>query len=140
LPRPVASMDGLWNDAERAGVGRALSMSAIGSPQTVKAELQSIIERTQADELIVATAVHDHAARLRSYERLAALRESRLPSHFRALRNMRIHGLNSLQSPLVQLISTLRNTRSGCGISTVKRPSAVVTAVRPSGLPFGLNG
>ena len=58
----------------------------------------------------------------------------------RALRNMRIHGLAADTSPPLQLICTLRNTRSGCGISAVKRPSAVVTAVRPSGLPFGLNG
>ena len=28
---------------------------------------------------------------------------------------------------------TLRVTRSGCGIITVKRPSAVVTEVRPPG-------
>jgi luciferase family oxidoreductase group 1 len=76
LPRPVASMDGLWNDAERASVGRALSVAAIGSLETVAAELRSIIERTQADELIIASAVHDHAARLRSYELLAALRDS----------------------------------------------------------------
>ena len=74
LPRPVASMSDLWNDAERANVGRALSVSAIGAPDTVAAELRAIIERTQADELIVATAVHDHAARLRSYELLAGLK------------------------------------------------------------------
>lgn len=73
LPRPVESMDGLWNDAERASVGRALSMSAVGSPDTVRAELRSIVERTQADELIVATAVHDHSARMKSYEMLAKL-------------------------------------------------------------------
>jgi hypothetical protein len=30
-------------------------------------------EATAADEFIVATAVHDHAARVRSYELLAAL-------------------------------------------------------------------
>jgi hypothetical protein len=30
--------------------------------------LKSLIERTGADELIVAGAIHDHAARLRSYE------------------------------------------------------------------------
>ena len=56
------------------------------------------------------------------------------------MRNIRIHGLSWLKSPGVQLICTLRKTRSGCGISTVKRPSAVVTEVRPSGLPFGLAG
>ena len=53
---------------------------------------------------------------------------------------MRSQGLCALLSPEVQLISTLRKTRSGWGISAVKRPSAVVTEVRPPGLPFGLNG
>ena len=53
---------------------------------------------------------------------------------------MRSQGLASLLSPLVQLIWMLRNTRSGCGIMAVKRPSAVVTPVKPPGEPFGLNG
>jgi hypothetical protein len=39
----------------------------------VRAQLQSIVDQTAADELIVAGAVHEHAARLRSYELLAAL-------------------------------------------------------------------
>ena len=43
-------------------------------------------------------------------------------------------------SPEVQLICTLRNTRSGWGIMAVKRPSAVVTAVKPPVEPLGLNG
>jgi len=73
LPQPVASMEGLWSDAERAGVERMLAVSAIGAPDRVRDGLERIIEATQADELIVATAVHDHNARLRSYELLAAL-------------------------------------------------------------------
>jgi luciferase family oxidoreductase group 1 len=73
LPRPVASMDGLWTDAERAGVEQMLAVSAIGAPETVRARLQHIIAATAADELIVATAVHEHEARLRSYELLASL-------------------------------------------------------------------
>jgi len=36
--------------------------------------LHALIERTRADELIVACAVHEHAARLRSYELLAGLK------------------------------------------------------------------
>ena len=65
---------------------------------------------------------------------------ARQPSSRRAFSKIFCHGLASLRSPEVQLIWTLRNTRSGCGISAVKRPSAVVTAVRPPGLPFGLAG
>ncbi|HUL65312.1 MAG TPA: LLM class flavin-dependent oxidoreductase [Burkholderiaceae bacterium] len=73
LPRPVASMDGLWTDVERAGVEQMLAVSAIGAPDTVRAILERIVAVTQADELIVATAVHDHHARLRSYELLARI-------------------------------------------------------------------
>jgi luciferase family oxidoreductase group 1 len=73
LPRPVASMDGLWNDAERAGVEHMLTATASGGPAKVRRELQAIVERTRADELIVAGGIHDHSARLRSYEILVAL-------------------------------------------------------------------
>lgn len=75
LPRPVDSMDGLWSEPERESVMRMLAVSAIGAPDTVRARLERIVAQTQADELIVATAVHDHGERLRSYQRLAALRD-----------------------------------------------------------------
>jgi alkanesulfonate monooxygenase SsuD/methylene tetrahydromethanopterin reductase-like flavin-dependent oxidoreductase (luciferase family) len=48
-----------------------LSRSFVGAPETVRAGLERFAEETAADELILATAVHDHAARLRSYELLA---------------------------------------------------------------------
>jgi luciferase family oxidoreductase group 1 len=73
LPRPipVAELEALWTPQERAGVERMLVASAHGSPATVSRQLGAIIERTRADELIVACALHDHNARLRSYELLA---------------------------------------------------------------------
>ena len=74
LPKPVPTMDGLWADAERAGVEQMLAVSAAGSPATVRAKLDAIISQTQADEIIIAGAVHDHAARKRSYELVAGLR------------------------------------------------------------------
>ena len=58
----------------------------------------------------------------------------------RALRNMRIHGDSSPYDSGAHECTTPRNTRSACGIRTVKRPSSVVTEVRPPGEPFGLNG
>jgi len=75
LPRPIApeAMEAMWSPAEKAGVERMLAASATGSPETVQRQLQALISRTKADELIVAGAVHDHAARLRSYELLASL-------------------------------------------------------------------
>lgn len=73
LPAPVASMDTLWSPAERLQVDRMLSEAVVGSPQTVRAGLAATAERTGADEFIAACAVHDHAARRRSYELLAGL-------------------------------------------------------------------
>ena len=50
-----------------------LSMSAVGGPQRVAQRLAQMVAETEADELIVACAVHDHAARLRSCEIVAGL-------------------------------------------------------------------
>jgi luciferase family oxidoreductase group 1 len=74
LPRPIdpAQMASMWSPAEKAGVQRMLSAAAVGSPARVGEQLRAIVQRTQADELIVAGAIHDHAARRRSYELLAA--------------------------------------------------------------------
>lgn len=73
LPPPVASMESLWSPAERLQVERMLSEAVVGSPATVRAGLAATAERTGADEFIMACAVHDHAARRRSYELLARL-------------------------------------------------------------------
>jgi alkanesulfonate monooxygenase SsuD/methylene tetrahydromethanopterin reductase-like flavin-dependent oxidoreductase (luciferase family) len=48
-----------------------LAASAVGSAVSVQRQLESIVAQTAADELIVAGAVHEHAARLQSYELLA---------------------------------------------------------------------
>lgn len=74
LPRPIdpAVLEAMWTPFEKAQVQRMLVASAVGSPESVRRQLASLVEQTQADELIVAGAIHDHAARLRSYELLAA--------------------------------------------------------------------
>ena len=73
LPRPIdpALLETMWTLQEKAGVQRMLAAAAVGSPQSVRRQIEAIIERTGADELIVAGAIHDHAARLRSYQLLA---------------------------------------------------------------------
>ena len=69
-PIPVAEMNALGSPAERAGMQQMLTVTAVGSPATVQTKLNEIIAQTQADELIIASAMHDHAARRRSYELL----------------------------------------------------------------------
>jgi len=75
LPKPIdpSALESMWTAQEKAGVQRMLAATAVGSPDSVRRQLDAIVERTAADELIVAGAIHDHAARLRSYELLAAI-------------------------------------------------------------------
>jgi luciferase family oxidoreductase group 1 len=74
LPRPIdpALLESMWTPQEKAGVQRMLTATAVGSAQSVQRQLEAIVAQTAADELIVAGAIHDHAARLRSYQLLAA--------------------------------------------------------------------
>lgn len=67
LPAPVDDIESVWSPAEKLGVERALSFSAVGSRQTVEAGLVAAIERTGVDELMIAAQIHDHQARLKSY-------------------------------------------------------------------------
>ncbi|WP_116810044.1 LLM class flavin-dependent oxidoreductase [Steroidobacter cummioxidans] len=53
---------------DRAILEDVLSCTAIGTPDTVRRELQAFAERTGAEEIIVASMIYDHAARLRSYQ------------------------------------------------------------------------
>jgi alkanesulfonate monooxygenase SsuD/methylene tetrahydromethanopterin reductase-like flavin-dependent oxidoreductase (luciferase family) len=48
-----------------------LECSFVGSRESVRAGLERFVADTGADEVIVAAAIYDHAARLRSYELLA---------------------------------------------------------------------
>src|SRR6266550_139223 len=70
---PVDSMEGLWQDFERAAVETKLSAAIVGSNATVKVGLEKLVSETAADEVIVVTDTYDHADRLRSYERVAAV-------------------------------------------------------------------
>jgi len=45
--------------------------SAIGSPTTVRAQIEAFIALTQADELMITSQIFDHQARRRSFEILA---------------------------------------------------------------------
>ena len=58
---------------DRARIASNRQRMSIGSPATVKARLAPLIEATQAQELMVTTMIHDHAARKHSYELLAGI-------------------------------------------------------------------
>jgi luciferase family oxidoreductase group 1 len=68
LPAPVHNPGDEVPDAILAQVDHALSCSATGSPSTVRARLKTILDTHQPDELIVTGMIHDHKARIRSFE------------------------------------------------------------------------
>src|SRR5262249_39277969 len=68
LPAPIDDIDAYWTPLERIQASRMLRYAVVGSPETVRMGLEELLEATRADELMVVTAVYDHAARVRSYE------------------------------------------------------------------------
>jgi luciferase family oxidoreductase group 1 len=76
LPPSVESMEGRWSHAEQAHVERMTRVSVVGSPDSVRRGLEAVIEATGADELMLTGQIHDHQARLHSFEILAEIRES----------------------------------------------------------------
>jgi alkanesulfonate monooxygenase SsuD/methylene tetrahydromethanopterin reductase-like flavin-dependent oxidoreductase (luciferase family) len=69
-------MDSRLDPQARYMLQQALACAVIGGPATVKAGLAAFIERTRADEVIVAASIFDHAARLRSFEIVAQAHET----------------------------------------------------------------
>jgi luciferase family oxidoreductase group 1 len=67
LPQPHHNVEAMIDPSLLSQVNHALSVSAIGSPASVKAALRSLIERYRPDELILTGTIHDHQARLRSF-------------------------------------------------------------------------
>src|SRR5574338_1156227 len=68
LPPPIDDIESYWTPEEKVQVSAMLECSFVGSPETVRAGLQEFSKQTAVDELIVAAAIYDHNARLRSYE------------------------------------------------------------------------
>jgi len=73
---PIDDIDDYWSPVEKAQVMQMLGRSIVGSPDTVRAGIEALVAETRADELMVVSDVYDHAARLRSFEWIAAARDA----------------------------------------------------------------
>jgi luciferase family oxidoreductase group 1 len=68
LPPPDADFPQRMSQAEHAMLDDALACSWVGTPDAIRSGVRAFIERTGADELMIACQVFDHAARLRCFE------------------------------------------------------------------------
>lgn len=73
LPPPVDSMEGIWTGREEAGVRQMLSYAFIGNIETIEPSLQSFVDRTGVDEIMVTTHLFDAAKKIRSLELTASM-------------------------------------------------------------------
>jgi luciferase family oxidoreductase group 1 len=73
LQPPIDDIEQYWTPPEKQQASRMLKYSIVGAPETVRSELESFVSQTSADELMIVCSLHDHAARIRSYEILAEI-------------------------------------------------------------------
>jgi luciferase family oxidoreductase group 1 len=80
IPPPIEDIDTFWSPAEQALASQTLTVSAVGSSETVARVLQNFVDMTSPDELIMTAHIYDHKARLDSFERAAVLSRSVMPT------------------------------------------------------------
>jgi luciferase family oxidoreductase group 1 len=68
LPRPVQDLDAEIGPQMRRMVDEALKISAVGDADEVGVQLRDLISTYRPDEVILTGQIHDHQARLRSFQ------------------------------------------------------------------------
>jgi luciferase family oxidoreductase group 1 len=71
LPSPEEATAYPYTPGDRASIERRRRLTVVGSPETVRDEIARRVEAAGADEVMVASNIWSHDARLRSYELLA---------------------------------------------------------------------
>jgi luciferase family oxidoreductase group 1 len=81
LPRPVENIAAHLDPAVMSMVDQALACSAHGAPDSVRRKIVQFLSRYEPDEVILNGQIHDHDARLRSFEIAAEIMRSLEPVH-----------------------------------------------------------
>jgi luciferase family oxidoreductase group 1 len=72
IPTPQEALGYQYNEQELIAARAYRQLQIIGTPNAVRQRIEALAARTKADEVMVTTVTHDYAARLRSYQLLAA--------------------------------------------------------------------
>jgi luciferase family oxidoreductase group 1 len=72
MPTPDEAMAHVFTPEEQALVASYKRLQIVGTPVQVRHRIEEIVARTEADEVMIATHAADLAARIRSYELVAA--------------------------------------------------------------------
>jgi luciferase family oxidoreductase group 1 len=79
LPPPVESMDGIWTEREEQGVRQMLTYAFLGNTETIRKSLQSFVDRTGIDEIMIASHLFDEDKKMRSLQLTASLFSKSIP-------------------------------------------------------------
>lgn len=71
LQPPVPEMT--WSEYEQMAVRQMMAYSFVGSLETVQKGLSAFIETTRVNEVMITSHIFEHAARLKSYQKLSQL-------------------------------------------------------------------
>lgn len=74
----VAVAEGPFSDAENAAIDQMAHYSFVSNKQTVQQGLQDFLDQTGVDEIMVASHIFEHSAKLRSYELIAPFFKKRV--------------------------------------------------------------
>lgn len=73
LQPPVDNIADVLNSYEAEQINQMLACTFVGSKALVKEDMQSFLDQTKVDEIMVSAHIFDHQAKLRSYELFAEL-------------------------------------------------------------------
>ncbi len=73
LPPPVDNMDEIWTEREKMGVMQMTTYLFKGNANTIQQSLQSFVDATGVDELMISSHLFDHEKKKRSLEIIAGL-------------------------------------------------------------------
>jgi luciferase family oxidoreductase group 1 len=73
LQPPVEDMKKIWTPQEEAAVKQMMTYSFIGSKETIQKGLQTFLDKTQVDEIMIASYIYDQEAKIHSYKIISEL-------------------------------------------------------------------
>jgi luciferase family oxidoreductase group 1 len=71
LPSPEEALAYDYTPYDLAVVRKQRELAIVGSPERVRERIEAVIRETGADEIMISSMIHDHEARMRSYELVA---------------------------------------------------------------------
>lgn len=77
---PVATMDGLWTDPEKAAVQHMLQYMFVGNAETVQSGLQSFVQTTGVNELMITSHLYGLKEKIACFEIVAPFFDSLQPA------------------------------------------------------------